>query len=261
MDARLAHALSDRYAIDRRLAAGGMATVWLARDLKHERRVAIKVLHPQLSALLGAERFLKEIRTTAQLQHPHLLPLFDSGDIDGQLFYVMPFVDGESLRERITREKTLPLADAVRIASEVSGALDYAHRHGVIHRDIKPENILLHDGRALVADFGIALAPAEGDGRMTETGLSLGTPTYMSPEQALGERELDALRRQISAGNRRSGDHGDGNAPLSDTKGRSGASRRHRDDRFRKEACQSLPDRGCITGSTRARAPTSIAME
>src|SRR5450432_778925 len=200
MDARLAHALSDRYAIDRRLAAGGMATVWLARDLKHERRVAIKVLHPQLSALLGAERFLKEIRTTAQLQHPHLLPLFDSGDIDGQLFYVMPFVDGESLRERITREKTLPLADAVRIASEVSGALDYAHRHGVIHRDIKPENILLHDGRALVADFGIALAPAEGDGRMTETGLSLGTPTYMSPEQALGERELDARTDIYSIG-------------------------------------------------------------
>jgi TolB-like protein/tRNA A-37 threonylcarbamoyl transferase component Bud32 len=200
MDARLAEALSDRYVIDRTLGAGGMATVWLAHDLKHERRVAIKVLHPQLSALLGAERFLKEIRTTAQLQHPHLLPLFDSGDVDGQLFYVMPFVDGESLRERITRERVLPVADAVRIASEVSGALDYAHRHGVVHRDIKPENILLHDGRALVADFGIALAPAEGDRRMTETGLSLGTPTYMSPEQALGEREIDARTDIYSIG-------------------------------------------------------------
>jgi serine/threonine protein kinase/tetratricopeptide (TPR) repeat protein len=200
MDARLVHALSDRYDIDRTLGAGGMATVWLARDLKHDRLVAIKVLHPQLSAFLGAERFLKEIRTTAQLQHPHILPLFDSGDFAGHLFYVMPFVDGESLRDRISREKTLPIADALRIGSEISGALDYAHRHGVIHRDIKPENILLHDGQALVADFGIALAPAEADGRLTETGLSLGTPTYMSPEQALGERELDARTDIYSIG-------------------------------------------------------------
>ena len=152
----------------------------------------MKVLHPHLAALLGAERFLKEIKTTAHLQHPHILPLFDSGDADGLLFYVMPYVDGESLRERITREKRLPVADAVRITSEVASALDYAHRQGIIHRDIKPENILLHDGRALVADFGIALAPTTGGTRLTEAGMSIGTPEYMSPEQALGERQLDA---------------------------------------------------------------------
>ena len=169
-----------------------MATVYLAQDLKHHRQVAVKVLHPHLAAVLGAERFLKEIQTTANLQHPHILPLFDSGDADGLLFYVMPYVDGESLRQRIMREKRLPITDAVRITSEVASALDYAHRHGVIHRDIKPENILLHDGRALVADFGIALAPSAGDSRLTETGMSLGTPAYMSPEQALGERQLDA---------------------------------------------------------------------
>ena len=154
-----------------------MATVYLARDLKHDREVALKVLHPHLAALVGAERFLKEIKTTAHLHHPHILPLFDSGEADGLLFYVMPFVDGESLRQRITREKRqLPVADAVRITSEVASALDYAHRHGVIHRDIKPENILLHDGRALVADFGIALAPTTGGSRLTEAGMSIGTP-------------------------------------------------------------------------------------
>jgi Flp pilus assembly protein TadD len=189
---RLAAALAGRYRIERELGAGGMATVWLAHDLKHDRKVAIKVLHPHLAALLGADRFLKEIKTTANLQHPHILALHDSGDADGLLFYVMPFVDGESLRQRIAREKQLPVADAVRISSEVAGALDYAHRQGVIHRDIKPENILLHEGSALVADFGIALAPASGEHRLTETGLSLGTPHYMSPEQALGERQLDA---------------------------------------------------------------------
>ena len=190
---RLAAALSDRYRIERELGAGGMATVYLAEDLKHHRKVAIKVLRPELAAVIGAERFLAEIRTTANLQHPHILALIDSGDTDGMLWYVMPYVEGESLRDRITREKQLPVADAVRIATEVAGALDYAHRHKVIHRDIKPENILLHDGSALVADFGIALAASSGAStRMTETGMSLGTPNYMSPEQAMDEREITA---------------------------------------------------------------------
>jgi Tol biopolymer transport system component len=190
---RLTSALSDRYTIERELGAGGMATVYLARDLKHDRKVAVKVLRPELAAVIGAERFLSEIKTTANLQHPHILPLHDSGEADSFLFYVMPFVEGESLRDRLTREKQLPIGDAVRIATEVAGALDYAHRHGVIHRDIKPENILLHDGRALVADFGIALAASKAGGtRMTETGMSLGTPHYMSPEQAMGEREITA---------------------------------------------------------------------
>ncbi len=192
--ARLTTALADRYTIERELGAGGMATVYLAQDLKHHRKVAIKVLRPELAAVIGAERFLAEIRTTANLQHPHILALFDSGAVDGTVFYVMPFVEGESLRDRLERDRQLGIADAVRIATEVAGALDYAHRHGVIHRDIKPENILLHDGQALVADFGIALAASrsEGSTRMTETGMSLGTPHYMSPEQAMGERDLDA---------------------------------------------------------------------
>ncbi|MFL5518997.1 MAG: protein kinase domain-containing protein, partial [Gemmatimonadales bacterium] len=189
---RLVDALADRYRIERELGAGGMATVYLAQDLRHDRRVAIKVLRPELAAVIGAERFLSEIRTTANLQHPNILALFDSGAADSFLFYVMPFIDGESLRERLRREKQLPVADAVRIATEVAGALAYAHRHNVIHRDIKPENILLHDGRALVADFGIALAATKAGGRMTETGMSLGTPHYMSPEQAMGEREITA---------------------------------------------------------------------
>ena len=187
---RLAIALADRYRIERELGAGGMATVYLAQDLKHDRKVAIKVLRPELAAVIGAERFLTEIKTTANLQHPHILPLHDSGQADSFLFYVMPFVEGESLRDRLTREKQLPIKDAIRIATEVAGALDYAHRHGIIHRDIKPENILLHDGRALVADFGIALAATSAGHRMTETGMSLGTPHYMSPEQAMGDREL-----------------------------------------------------------------------
>jgi serine/threonine-protein kinase len=190
---RLTTALADRYRIERELGQGGMATVYLAEDLKHKRKVALKVLKPELAAVIGAERFLAEITTTANLQHPHILPLHDSGAVDGTVFYVMPFVEGESLRDRMSREKQLPVADAVRIAVEVAGALDYAHRHGVIHRDIKPENILLHDGRAVVADFGIALAASRTDAssRMTETGMSLGTPHYMSPEQAMGERDLD----------------------------------------------------------------------
>jgi tRNA A-37 threonylcarbamoyl transferase component Bud32 len=187
---RLSLALSDRYRIERELGAGGMATVYLAQDLKHDRKVAIKVLRPELAAVIGAERFLSEIKTTANLQHPHILPLHDSGQADSFLFYVMPFVEGESLRDRLTREKQLPVADAARIAAEVGEALDYAHRHGIIHRDIKPENILLHDGRALVADFGIALAATSAGSRMTETGMSLGTPHYMSPEQAMGDRVL-----------------------------------------------------------------------
>ncbi|MEZ4413172.1 MAG: protein kinase [Gemmatimonadales bacterium] len=189
---RLSAALADRYRIERELGAGGMATVYLAEDLKHRRKVAIKVLRAELAAVIGAERFVTEITTTANLQHPHILALHDSGEANGFLFYVMPYVEGESLRDRLSREKQLPIADAVRIAGEVAGALDYAHRQGVIHRDIKPENILLHDGRALVADFGIALAATSAGSRMTETGMSLGTPHYMSPEQAMGERQLDA---------------------------------------------------------------------
>ena len=191
---RLSGALADRYRIERELGAGGMATVYLAVDLKHHRKVAIKVLRAELAEALGAERFLREIETTANLRHPHILPLYDSGESGGFLFYVMPLVEGESLRSRLAREKQLPIADAVRLATEVAAALDYAHRHGVIHRDIKPENILLHDGSALVADFGIALAVshAGGGARMTETGMSLGTPHYMSPEQAMGERDVTA---------------------------------------------------------------------
>lgn len=176
-----------------------MATVYLAEDLKHHRRVAIKVLNPELAAALGPERFLKEIELTANLQHPHILPLFDSGAVDGMLYYVMPFVDGESLAHRLKREKQLPVGDAVRIATEVAGALDYAHRHGVIHRDIKPDNVLLHDGRALVADFGIALAISPAT-RATATGISIGTPAYMSPEQAMAERNLNPQSDVYSLG-------------------------------------------------------------
>src|SRR5579884_808619 len=192
LGAQVAAALAGRYTVERELGHGGMATVYLARDPRHDREVAIKVLHPDLGAALGAERFLAEIKTTAKLQHPHILPLLDSGTADGLLYYVMPLVSGESLRDRLTRERQLPVADAVRIAREVASALDYAHRHGVIHRDIKPENVLLHDGSAIVADFGIALAVQTASGpRMTQTGLSLGTPQYMSPEQAMGERTID----------------------------------------------------------------------
>src|SRR5688572_6464878 len=190
---QLTTALSDRYRIERELGQGGMATVYLAHDLRHEREVAIKVLHPELAAALGGERFLSEIKTTARLQHPHILPLLDSGEADGLLYYVMPYVRGETLRARLERENQLPIAEAVRIAREVADALGAAHAVGVIHRDIKPENILLQVGHALVADFGIALAVQHAGGqRMTQTGLSLGTPQYMSPEQAMGERHIDA---------------------------------------------------------------------
>ena len=191
--AALTSALADRYTITRELGAGGMATVYLAHDLKHDRDVAIKVLHPDLGAALGSERFLSEIKTTARLQHPHILPLLDSGEAAGLLYYVMPVVTGETLRAHLDRVHQLPIPEAVRLAREVASALDYAHRQNVIHRDIKPENILLHDGSALVADFGIALAVQSAGGqRMTQTGLSLGTPQYMSPEQAMGEKQIDA---------------------------------------------------------------------
>ena len=191
MNPQLLRSLADRYTIERELGRGGMATVYLALDTRHHRRVAVKVLHPELSAVIGSERFLKEIEVTAGLQHPHILPLFDSGDVDGQLYYVMPFVDGETLRTRLEREKQLPVDDAIRIATEVASALEYAHKRHVVHRDIKPENILLHDGAALVADFGIALAVQDAGGeRMTQTGLSLGTPQYMAPEQAMGDKSV-----------------------------------------------------------------------
>jgi len=189
---RLTTALDSRYRVAREVGVGGMATVYLAHDLRHERDVAIKVLHPDLAAALGAERFLAEIKTTAKLQHPHILPLLESGEAGGLLYYVMPYVAGESLRARLERETQLAVDDAVRLAREVASALDYAHRHGVVHRDIKPENILIHEDQALVADFGIALAvSAAGGARMTQTGLSLGTPAYMAPEQAMGERAID----------------------------------------------------------------------
>ncbi|MCH7876361.1 MAG: serine/threonine protein kinase [Gemmatimonadetes bacterium] len=190
---RLKVALADRYKIERELGSGGMATVYLAEDLKHKRKVAVKVLKPELSAILGGERFLKEIEVTANLQHPNILPLYDSGEADTFLYYVMPYVEGETLRDKLAREKQLSVEDTVEIAKAVAGALSYAHSHGVIHRDIKPENILLESGQAVVADFGIALAVSTAGGnRLTESGLSLGTPQYMSPEQATGDRDLDA---------------------------------------------------------------------
>ncbi len=189
---RFTVALAERYRIERRLGAGGMAIVYLATDLRHDRPVALKVLRPDLAAAIGVERFLQEIKTTANLQHPHIVALHDSGEVDGVVYYVMPFVDGEGLRERMQRERQLPIADALLIATQVASALNYAHRHGTIHRDIKPENILLHDGSAVVADFGIALAVQSAAGlRLTQTGLSLGTPQYMAPEQAMGERSID----------------------------------------------------------------------
>ena len=198
---KLRVAIADRYVIEQEVGQGGMATVYLAHDVKHDRKVALKVLKPELAAVLGADRFVQEIKTTASLQHPHILPLFDSGTADGFLYYVMPYVEGETLRDKLDRETQLGIDEAVKITTEVADALDYAHRNGVIHRDVKPENILLHDGRPMVADFGIALAlSAAAGGRMTETGLSLGTPHYMSPEQATAEKDLSARSDIYSLG-------------------------------------------------------------
>ena len=193
LTARLATALAGRYQIEREIGRGGMATVHLARDLRHGRWVAIKVLREELAAAVGAERFLEEIRVTASLQHPHILPLFDSGSAEGLVWYVMPFVEGETLRSRLARERRLPVDDALQLVREMADALEYAHRHGVVHRDVKPENVLLQSGHALVADFGIALALENAGGaRLTRTGITLGTPLYMAPEQAAGDGPIDA---------------------------------------------------------------------
>ena len=190
---RLRAALAGRYDLEHELGRGGMATVHLARDVRHDRRVAIKVLRAELAAVLGQDRFLQEIRLAAQLTHPHIVPLYDSGKVDGILYYVMPRLEGETLRARIEREQRLAVDGAVEIARSVAAALDYAHRKGVIHRDIKPENILLHEGQPMVLDFGIALAVTQAGGnRLTEPGITLGTPTYMSPEQAVGDPDVDA---------------------------------------------------------------------
>jgi serine/threonine-protein kinase len=190
---RLRSELDGRYTIERELGRGGMATVYLARDLRHDRPVALKVLHPELAAALGPERFLREIKTAARLQHPHILSVHDSGQAAGQLWFTMPYVEGESLRDRLRRERQLAVDEAVRITREAAQALDYAHRHGVVHRDVKPENLLLtEDGNTLVADFGVARALQGGEEALTQTGLAVGTPAYMSPEQASGARDLDA---------------------------------------------------------------------
>ena len=190
---RLKIALADRYRIEREIGRGGMATVYLAEDLKHHRQVAIKVLRPDLAATLGPERFLREIEVAAQLQHPHILPLHDSGEADGFLYYVMPFVEGQSLRDKLAKEGELPIGDAVRILRDVVDALTEAHAHGVVHRDIKPENILLRGRHALVTDFGVAKAVSEATGRekLTTAGVALGTPAYMAPEQAAADPHLD----------------------------------------------------------------------
>ena len=196
---QLKAALKDRYDVERELGQGGMATVYLARDVKHGRKVAIKVLHEDLAIALGADRFRREIEFATSLSHPHILQLFESGEANGLLFYVMPYVEGESLRQRIDRDKMLPIEEALRIAAEVATALDFAHRKNIIHRDIKPENILLQEGHAFVADFGIARAVnSMNQAALTQTGVSLGTPTYMSPEQAFAEKDIDGRTDEYS---------------------------------------------------------------
>ena len=190
---RLHAGLNARYSVTRELGRGGMAIVYLADDVRHGREVAIKVLHSELSHAVGLDRFQREIQVAARLTHPHIVPLFDSGETDGLLFYVMPYIPGESLRKRLDREKELPVDDAIRLTRQVASALDYAHAQGLIHRDVKPENILLHEGQAIVTDFGIALAASDNSPeRLTAAGYMVGTAHYMSPEQASGERVLDA---------------------------------------------------------------------
>src|SRR5207249_4458108 len=198
---RVRASLAGRCTIERELGRGGMATVYLAHDLRHDRFVALKVLHPELAQTLGPERFQREIKLAARLQHPHILTVLDSGEAAGQLWFTMPHVEGASLRDRLLRETQLPVEDALRIATDAARALQYAHDHGVVHRDIKPENLLLtKDGSTLVADFGIARALGGVEGQLTQTGLSLGTPAYMSPEQASGDRTLDSRTDLYSLG-------------------------------------------------------------
>ncbi len=236
--APLREALQDRYAFERELGRGGMATVYLARDLRHDRPVALKVLHPELAATLGPERFQREIRLAARLQHPHILTVLDSGDAGTRLWFTMPYVEGESLRDRLRRERQLPVDDALRIAREAAQALQYAHEHGIVHRDIKPENLLLtRDGNTLVADFGIARAVgSEAEGRLTETGLAIGTPAYMSPEQAAGDRGHRCAHRHLQS--RR--------GALRDAGRRAAVHRRHDAGAHRQAAQRAAAERACV---------------